>query len=53
MFRPLIRVCSAVALSVSALAIAPSSAQTVSASAGPEMMKGQPGYVSNEFLPAG
>ena len=35
MFKPLIRVCTAVALFVSALAIAPSSAQTGPASAGP------------------
>jgi heme-degrading monooxygenase HmoA len=34
-FKPLIRVCIAVALCVSALAIAPSSAQTDPASAGP------------------
>ena len=35
MFKPLIRVCTAIALSVSALAIAPSSAQSGPASAGP------------------
>jgi hypothetical protein len=52
MFRPLIRICSADALSVSALTVAPSSAQTDSASAGPVMTKGQLGHVPEVFFPA-
>jgi hypothetical protein len=51
MFWHLIRVFS-VALSGSALVIAPSSAQTVSASAGPVVMKGQLGHMPKVFFPA-